>query len=300
MGKNIVVLAGASGFIGSYFRRRFGDDGWEVRTIGRSPADTVHWGDDGGLARTLNGADLLVNLAGRSVSCRYNARNRAEILDSRTTTTAVLGRAISRCSSPPATWLNAGTATIYRHAEDRPQTEDDGEPGTGFSVDVARAWEEALDLAPTPHTRKIPLRIAIVLGPGGGVMRPFANLARLGLGGRMGNGAQKFSWIHIEDLYRAVGFLHRRPDLTGPVNVAAPEVVQNRELMRLVRCAHGVPWGMPMPGWLLKLGAVLIRTEAELVLKSRWVEPRRLLDAGFAFQEPGLESALDRLGGARR
>jgi uncharacterized protein len=300
MGKQIVVLAGASGFIGRYFRRRFGQDGWEVRTIGRSPADTARWGDDGGLARTLDGSSLLVNLAGRSVSCRYNARNRAEILESRVSTTAELGRAISHCSAPPPTWLNASTATLYRHAEDRPQTEDDGEPGSGFSVDVARAWEEALDRAPTPQTRKIPLRIAIVLGPDGGVMRPFANLARLGLGGPMGNGMQKFSWIHVEDLYRAVRFLHRRTDLTGPVNVAAPEAVDNRELMRLIRRAHGAPWGMPTPGWLLKLGAVLIRTEAELVLKSRWVEPRKLLDAGFTFREPGLASALDRISGARR
>lgn len=300
MRKNIVVLSGASGFIGGYFQHRFGQDGWEVRTIGRSPSDTVRWGDDGGLVHALEGADLLVNLAGRSVNCRYNARNRAEILDSRVSTTAELCRAISRSRTPPATWLNASTATLYRNAEDRPQTEDDGEPGTGFSVDVARAWEDALNLAPTPRTRKIPLRIAIVLGPGGGVMRPFANLARLGLGGPMSTGTQKFSWIHVEDLYRAVGFLHQRPDVTGPVNVAAPEVVENRELMRLVRLSYGVPWGMPTPGWLLKLGSVLIRTEAELVLKSRWVEPRKLLDAGFVFQEPGLESALDRLGGPRR
>ncbi len=300
MGSSIVVLAGASGFIGRYFRRRFGQDGWDIRTIGRSPADTARWGDDSAIAAALDGAELLVNLAGRSVSCRYTGRNRAEIMDSRVSTTAALGRALARCNAPPVAWLNASTATIYRHAEDRPQTEDDGELGTGFSVDVARAWEAALNQAPTPQTRKVALRIAIVLGPGGGVMRPFATLARLGLGGAMGTGTQKFSWIQVEDLYRAVRFLHLRTDLAGPVSIAAPDVVTNRDLMRAVRRTHGAPWGMPTPAWLLKLGAVLIRTEAELVLKSRWVASRKLLDAGFVFLEPALEPALERIGGPWR
>ena len=140
-------------------------------------------------------------------------------------------------------------------------------------MDVARAWEAELDAAVTPGTRKIPLRIAIVLGRGGGALRPFANLARLGLGGRMGPGTQKFSWIHVEDLYRCVRFLHARKDITGPVNVASPDVVTNRELMRMVRRAYGARFGIPTPAWLLRLGAVLIRTETELVLKSRWVQP---------------------------
>ena len=292
-----MVLAGASGFVGTYFRSRFERDGWEVRTIGRAPADSARWGDDDGLVNAVDGAGLLVNLAGRSVSCRYSERNRAEILDSRVRTTAELGRAVARCTAPPATWLNASTGTIYRHSEDRPQTERDGDLGTGFSVDVARAWETALAEAETPHTRKIPLRLAIVLGSGGGVMRPFANLARLGLGGPMGGGAQKFSWVHVEDAYRAAAFLRQHTDITGPVNVAAPEVVDNRELMRLVRHAYRAPWGMSTPEWLLKAGAVVIRTEAELVLKSRWVAPRKLLDAGFEFREPALGPALERISG---
>ncbi|WP_406634200.1 TIGR01777 family oxidoreductase [Pseudarthrobacter quantipunctorum] len=302
-GTRTVVLAGASGFIGRYFRARFEKDGWTVRTISRrgsKGAPSAAWGDDDvRLARVLDGAELLVNLAGRSVSCRYNDRNKAAILESRVSTTAALGRAIALCRQPPSTWLNASTGTIYRNAVDRPQSEGDGEPGTGFSVDVARAWEAELDAAVTPGTRKIPLRIAIVLGRGGGALRPFANLARLGLGGRMGPGTQKFSWIHVEDLYRCVRFLHARKDITGPVNVASPDVVTNRELMRMVRRAYGARFGIPTPAWLLRLGAVLIRTETELVLKSRWVQPEKLLDAGFVYSQPELGRALQQIAKAR-
>ena len=292
MDNTTVVIAGASGFIGKHLSRRFAEDGWKVRTIGRSPLASATWGDEAGITAVLEGADLLVNLAGRSVNCRYNRRNRAEILESRVSTTRVLGTALSRCSAPPPTWLNASTGTIYRDTLDRPQTEDDGDLGEGFSVDVARAWEAALAEAPAPVTRKVALRIAIVLGPGGGVMRPLAALARLGLGGRMGPGTQKFSWIHVEDLYRTIRFLHSRTELEGPVNVATPEAVSNRELMRSVRRIYRVPLGLPTPAWLLKIGAIIIRTETELVLKSRWVEPRKLLDAGFTYRYPTLNTAL--------
>lgn len=287
-----VVIAGAGGFIGRHLRRAFGNDGWQVRTIGRGPDNDATWSDDAAIAATIEGAQLLINLAGRSVNCRYNARNRKEILSSRVETTAALGRAVGRSNHPPATWLNASTGTIYRHAEDRPQSEDDGEIGAGFSVDVARAWEETLAAANTPGTRKIPLRITIVLGPGGGVMSPVRNLTRLGLGGAMGKGTQRFSWVHVDDLYRAMLFLEARTDITGPVNIAAPGVVDNRELMRLARKAYGVPLGIPTPAWLLELGAIPVRTETELVLKSRWVHPQKLLDAGFTFRHPELEDAL--------
>jgi uncharacterized protein len=291
-----VVLAGASGFIGRYFRARFEQDGWTVRTIGRKGARSsppATWeDDDGAIAKVLEGTELLVNLAGRSVSCRYNARNKAAILQSRVSTTAALGRAVALCRRPPSTWLNASTGTIYRHATDGPQTEQEGELGTGFSVDVARAWEAELEAAVTPGTRKVPLRIAIVLGPGGGALRPVANLARLGLGGRMGPGTQKFSWIHVEDLYRSVLFVHARKDIAGPVNVASPDIVDNRELMRMVRRAYGTRFGIPTPAWLLRLGAILIRTETELVLKSRWVQPQKLLNSGFVYSQPELGRAL--------
>ncbi|BCW39145.1 NAD-dependent epimerase [Arthrobacter sp. StoSoilB3] len=294
-----VVIAGASGFIGSYFRRRFADAGWQVRTVGRGPSSDAQWNDDGAITKALDGTELLVNLAGRSVNCRYDERHRQEILDSRVLTTRALGRAVAACDEPPRTWINSSTGTIYRHAEDRPQSEIAGELGSGFSVDVARAWEDELASAVVPETRKIPLRIAIVLGPGGGVMTPFRNLARLGLGGHMGPGTQKFSWIHVEDLFRTVLFLHARPELSGPVNAASPYTVDNRELMALVRRSLGIAFGVPTPSWLLEAGSVLIRTQTELVLKSRWVEPRKLLDAGFAFEYPSLAGALNEIATGR-
>ncbi|GAA3273948.1 TIGR01777 family oxidoreductase [Paenarthrobacter aurescens] len=295
-----VVLAGASGFIGRYFRERFVEEGWQVRTVGRGASADAQWNDDGAITTALDGAELLVNLAGRSVNCRYNVRNRREIMDSRVLTTRELGRAVSACEDPPRTWINSSTGTIYRHAEDRPQSEDSGELGSGFSVDVARAWEDELDAAVVPATRKVPLRIAIVLGPGGGVMGPFRNLARLGLGGYMGPGTQKFSWIHVEDLFRVVLFAHAHGELTGPLNAASPYPVDNRELMSLVRQSMRVPFGIPTPSWLLEAGAVLIRTQTELVLKSRWVEPRKLLDAGFAFEYPCLTGALNHIANPTR
>jgi len=293
-----VVLAGASGFIGSYFRQRFAAEGWQVRTVGRAASADAQWHDDGAITKALDGAELLVNLAGRSVNCRYDARHRREIVDSRVLTTRALGRAIASCATPPRTWINSSTGTIYRHAEDHPQSEADGELGSGFSVDVARAWEDELAASVVPETRKIPLRIAIVLGAGG-VMSPLRNLARLGLGGHMGPGTQKFSWIHVEDLFHVVLFVHEHAELTGPVNAATPFAVDNRELMGLVRQSMGVPFGIPTPAWLLEAGAVLIRTQTELVLKSRWVEPRKLLDAGFDFQYPTLAGALNEIAAGR-
>lgn len=295
-----VVIAGASGFIGAHFRQQFAAAGWQVRTVGRngSIADAA-WGDTAAITALLDNADLLLNLAGKSVSCRYTPANKTEIVRSRVETTAELGRAMAACANPPRDWFNASTGTIYRDARDRPQDEYDGELGSGFSVEVARGWEETLAAADTPSTRRIPLRISIVMGPGGGVMRPFNNLARLGLGGRMGDGGQIFSWIHVQDLFRAVVFLHEHREITGPVNIASPVVVTNAELMRAVRSANRAPFGVPTPAWLLKMGAVLIRTETELVLKSRWVASRKLRDAGFIWKHPELSGALASIAGDR-
>ncbi len=285
------VVAGASGYIGQHLRTALEAGGVRVRTVGRGPHADARWGDDRGLADVLAGADLLVNLAGRSVSCRYTKRNADAIFSSRTDTTAALGRALARAADPPELWVNASTGTIYRDARDRPQDEATGELGTGFSVAVARAWEHELFAAPTP-VRKVALRMAIVLGPGGGALNPFVNLARIGFGGRMGPGDQVFSWVHVDDVARAVVHLHGDPALAGPVNVATPHPVTNAELMAEVRAALGWRYGLPLPAGLLEFGARIIRTEAELVLKSRWVRPGVLLDSGFAFAHPTLPEAL--------
>lgn len=307
-----VVIGGASGFIGQHLVTRYRAAGREVLTIGRSGAD-VTWEDPAAIRDAVDGAALVIGMAGRSVGCRYGAANRAEIISSRVETTAALSRAIAASTAPPPVWINSSTATIYRHAEDRPQTEDDGELGSGFSVAVAKAWEEALMADDLPATRRVALRTAIVLGRGS-ALRPIRRLALMGLGGsswdgrwpitrarreagtahefRARYGRQRFSWIHVDDLARVIDAVETTPALSGPVNAASPHPQDNRAFMAGVRRNLGVRIGPPLPRWVLELGAMMIRTETELVLKSRWVLPGKLLQAGFVFEHPELEPAL--------
>lgn len=290
-GLRTAVIVGASGYIGQYLRSALDADGVDVRTIGRGVDSDAQWADPRDIARVLEGSDLVVNLAGRSVSCRYNKRNADQIFTSRTVTTAALGQAISTLASPPELWVNASTGTIYRDARDRPMNELTGELGSGFSVAVARAWEHELFAAPT-RVRKVALRMSIVLGAGGGAINPFINLARIGCGGRMGDGEQVFSWVHVDDVTRAIVHLFEHQEIAGPVNVAAPHHVTNTVLMAEMRNALGRRWGAPTPRWMLEFGASVIRTEAELVLKSRWVESKILQDSGFEFAYATLPDAL--------
>lgn len=231
----------------------------------------------------IEGSDAVINLAGRSVNCRYNERNRRIIRESRVRSTYVLGESISKCNQQPKVWLNSSTATIYRHAEDRPMDEEVGEIGTGFSVGVATDWERALNNTETPNTRKVALRTAMVMGPGkGGPYDAYRSLVKHGLGGKMGNGNQMVSWVHIDDLARAIEFLIES-DLEGPVNIAAPGPMNNRAFMRTIAESYGKRIALPSPVWMLKLGALLLGTETELPLKSLWVIPTRLTEAGFKF-----------------
>ncbi len=307
-----VVLGGAGGFMGTFLAKQYRDQGREVVTIGRSGAD-LQWGDQRGIAAAIDGATLVVGLAGKSVNCRYNEENRAEIFRSRLDTTAQLSAAIAAAAAPPQLWVNSSTATIYRHAEDRPMTEADGDIGAGFSVEVAKAWEQALFADELPATRRVALRSAIVFGDGG-VLGALRTLAKLGFGGANHDGrwpvskarvaagtahypgairgAQRFSWVHIEDVARILDFIEDHPELSGPINASAPHPVDNRSFMASVRRVLGVRFGPPMPRWMLELGAIGIRTETELVLKSRWVVPEKLQEAGFKFNHPELEPAL--------
>ncbi len=276
-----------------------------------APWQTVHWDGEeiGPWIETLEGADVCINLAGRSVNCRYHAGNRRKIYDSRIGTTRLLNRVIAGLDDPPRVWMNASTATIYRHALDRPMDEATGELGGdepisknrrapetwNFSIRVAKDWEAAFFATQTPRTRKVALRSAIVFIPEpGSTFATFLNLVRLGLGGKQGNGRQFVSWIHETDFARAVEFLIEREDIDGPVNVAAPHPLPNREFMAALRDAWGMPNGLPAPRPLLEIGTLLMRTESELVLKSRRVVPGRLLEAGFEFEFPDwLEAAED-------
>lgn len=287
---NKVVLAGGTGFVGQDFAQRFKRLGYEVFIISRQSGH-IAWEDRAGIVQALEGAELLINLAGKSVNCRYTEENRRIILESRTQTTRILGESVLACNNPPKLWINSSTATIYRHAEDRPMTEQDGEIGTGFSVDVATAWEQAFFEFSLPSTRQIALRIAIVLG-NGGVMEPLTNLVRFRLGGSQGSGRQQFSWIHIEDLFRMVIYLQEHSHLEGVFNASSPHPVTNRQLMAALRQQLNVGWGLPSPRWMLEFGARIIRTETELVLKSRWVIPERLEHEGFVFTYNTLDTAL--------
>ncbi|MGO4789602.1 TIGR01777 family oxidoreductase [Paenibacillus sp. 2KB_20] len=287
-----IVLAGGTGFIGTYLTKKFtNEQQTQVLTISRRKGH-IAWNDQEAIVAALEGADMLINLAGKSVNCRYDEKNKELIIKSRVDTTNILGSAIEACHTPPSTWFNSSTATIYRHAEDKPMTEEQGEIGSGFSVEVAKEWERAFFSFSLPQTRQIALRIAIVLGPGGGVMTPYVNLVKYGLGGVQGTGKQKFSWIHVEDLYRMILFLQERAELSGVFNCASPYPVTNKELMEQLRLSLNRRLGLPSPKWLLELGARLIQTETELVMKSRWVIPDRLCKAGFHFTYDTLNKAL--------
>lgn len=268
-----------------------------------SGVQEVKWDGEtvGEWARFLDGSDAVINLAGRTVNCRYHARNRRLILDSRVNSTRALGEAIARAANPPRVWLNSSTATIYRHTFG-PAWDESSETGSApqakdeFSVEVARAWENAFDAEKMPATRKIALRSAMVLGRGKNSVFPvLRRLARVGLGGRMGNGRQFVSWIHEEDFCRAIDWLLEHEGVSGVVNLAAPNPVTNAEMMRAFRKMCGILIGLPASRWMLEVGAFFLRTETELIIKSRRVISGRLMAAGFQFRFPRLEDALPAL-----
>lgn len=304
-----LVIAGGSGFLGSALARFFAARSWEVIVLTRTPRPRanagreIHWDGEqlGDWSKEFEGATALVNLAGVSVNCRYHARNRKLMLDSRLNSTRVLGEAISRCANPPPVWLNSSTATIYKH-NFGPAWEETGEIGGCpeakdiFSVHIATEWERVFNEANTPRTRKVALRSAMVLGHGKNSVFPnLLRLARLGLGGSLAGGGQFVSWIHQEDFCRAVEWLIEHENLDGPVNVAAPNPVTNAQFMATIRKACRVPFGLPASRWMLEIGAFFMRTETELVIKSRRVVPGKLVRDGFSFNFPGLKLAIEDL-----
>lgn len=296
-----IVLPGGSGQVGRVLARDFAAQGHEVVILSRgataAPFRVVPWDAEtiGAWAREVDGADVVINLAGRSVNCRYNTANRREILESRVKSTTVVGQAIAMASRPPRVWLQSSTATIYAHRFDAPNDEATGilggaEPAAPdtwrFSIDVANAWELAFQLANAPRTRKVLLRSAMTMSPDrGGIFDTFLGLVRRGLGGTYGDGRQYVSWIHDVDFARAIRWLIDH-ELDGAVNLASPNPLPNAEFMRTLRRAWGVRLGLPASEWMLEVGALFLRTESELILKSRRVVPGRLLESGFVFQFP--------------
>ena len=309
-----IVIPGGTGQVGTVLRRALTAAGHEVVVLSRRPAGPgeVEWDGRtrGSWAKEVDGSDVVVNLAGRSVSCRYTPVNLKAMMDSRVESARIVGEVIATAVRPPKVWLQMSTATIYAHRFDAPHDEDTGviggtEPGVpgywGYSVDIATAWEREQERADTPHTRKVALRSAMVMSPDrGGVFDVLSWLARTGLGGPVAGGAQYVSWIHDQDFVRAVEFLAERDDLTGPVNLAAPAPLPQRDLMRALRSAWGVPVGLPATRWMAELGAFALRSDTELLLKSRRVVPGRLLAAGFTFDHPHWPRAADDLVRRRR
>ena len=302
-----IILAGGSGFLGSELATHFKALHWEVIVLTRTPklrSDSVReiawdaktlgaWGNE------LDGAAAIVNLTGRSVDCRYNEKNRRDIMDSRVNSTRVVGEAIAQCKTPPRVWLNSSTATLYTHTFGKPHDESSQDMDSAvdakdaFSVEVAQAWERTLNEAKTPATRKVPLRTSMVLGLGRNSVFPvLRRLTRFGLGGRQGSGNQFVSWIHVEDFCRAIEWIIAHDDLDGPVNQCAPNPLPNAEMMKTFRDVCGMPIGLPATEWMLEIGAFFLRTETELIFKSRRVVPGRLLASGFEFRFPTFREVL--------
>lgn len=296
-----IVIAGGSGFLGQVIQRELQNE-YEVFILTRnkkltSERNYFYWNgmDHEDLNPLIGGAFAVINLSGKSVDCRYNERNKKEIFSSRLNATNAIGKAIMACKVKPEVWINSASATIYRHAEDRPMTEENGEKGSGFSVEVSKAWEHTFFSYKLTGTRQVAIRTAIVLGKNGGVMKPFKNLARFGIGGHMGNGNQMFSWMHESDFAAAIKWILNNNELNGVINLSAPNPIPNKVFMKQLRREMHVGFGIPTPKWLLEAGAILIKTETELILKSRWVLPEKLLKSGFEFRYPEIQMALREL-----
>jgi uncharacterized protein len=314
-----IVIPGGTGQVGGILTRAFAARGDQVVVLGRaavadgaSPARNVEWDARtlGPWAKEIDGADVVINLAGRNVNCRYTEPNRRAMMSSRVDSTRIVGLAIEGASRPPGVWLQMSTATIYAHRFDAPNDEATGRIGGDepdaprswkFSIDIARAWERAQAEARTPRTRKVALRTAVVMSPDlGGPFDVLLSLTRVGLGGPIAGGRQFVSWLHDRDLARAIQFLLEHPDFEGPVNLAAPNPLPQRDFMAAIRKAWGIPIGLPATRWMTTIGAFFMRTETELALKSRYVVPGRLLSAGFSFDFPEWPAAVADLVKRRR
>lgn len=299
--KKLIIAAG-TGFLGQVLVEHFKDSFDEIVILTRGKSNSknnikyVNWNAKtfSGWENELENADVLINLAGKSVDCRYNKKNKQEIYNSRIESTKILNEAVLNCKNPPKHWLNSSTSTIYRFSLDKQMDEMNGEIGNDFSMNIAKSWEKAFFETDTPKTLKTALRTSIVLGKNGGAFIPLKTLAKFGLGGKQGKGNQLISWIHEEDFARAVAFVIENK-IEKEINIVSPTPISNQDFMKKLRKVMGIPIGISQPKWLLNIGAKIIRTEPELVLKSRNVIPKRLLEIGFTFKYYSLEKTFKNL-----
>ncbi|MDA6068700.1 TIGR01777 family oxidoreductase [Flavobacterium sp. AC] len=294
-----LIIAAGTGFLGQTLVHRFKDKFDEIVILTRGKSQTidgikyVNWNAKtfSGWENELENSTVLINLAGKSVDCRYTKENKKEILLSRIESTKVLNKAVLNCKNPPKHWLNSSTSTIYRFSLDKQMDEINGKIGNDFSINVALSWEKAFFKTETPNTLKTALRTSIVLGKNGGAFIPLKTLAKIGFGGKQGKGNQFISWIHEEDFANAVGLVIDK-EITGVINVVSPKPARNTDFMKKLRKAVGCPFGIPVNKFLLEIGSFFIRTETELVLKSRNVIPKKLLENGFTFKFGDIDEAF--------
>ena len=294
-----IIIAGGSGFLGKALENYFTERHHEVWILTRNPKrkNEISWDAKtlGSWTNALEDAEVLINMTGKSVDCRYNDDNKAEILRSRIDSTNVLQEAIDLCKNPPKIWLNSSSASTYIHAETLLMTEHGGIIGDDFSMNVCKAWEKAFFAKTNPNIRKVALRTSIVLGKVGGAFPKLKTIVRLGCGGQQGRGNQKVSWIHIEDFCQAIYFIIQDEKIEGAINITSPQPIDNKDFMKILRKEMHIPFGIPSPKFLLEFSSIFLQTETELLLKSRNVYPQRLLDFGFEFKYKSLEEAFESL-----
>jgi uncharacterized protein (TIGR01777 family) len=294
-----IIIAAGTGFLGKNLEEYFIGKGEEVYILTRNPGrhNEIRWDARtlGEWKKVLENADVLINLTGKSVDCRYTEKNKKEIYTSRIESTKVLQEAVDQCIHKPKIWLNASSATIYTHSETHLNTEENGIIGDDFSMNICKSWEKEFFRVENETTRKTALRTSIVLGSNGGAFTKLKMITKLGLGGKQGRGTQKVSWIHIDDFCRAVDFIIKNETISGVVNVTAPNALPNEKFMRKLRNRMNIPLGLNAQVWQLEIASIFLQTETELLLKSRNVYPEKLIQNGFTFNYPDIEAAFQDL-----
>lgn len=297
-----IIITAANGFLGDHLCTYFAETHEVialVRTLlpNKKNITYVQWDGKtlGDWKSYFEGAKAVINLAGKSVDCRYHEENKRLILQSRLESTKVLGQAIEECKVKPTVWINSASATIYAHSLEKPNSESEHVIGSGFSVDVCQQWEEAFFEFTLADVRQVALRTTIVLGEDGGAFPVMKKMVNFFLGGKQGKGNQMISWIHIDDFTKAVDHVLQHEEINGVINIGSPNPLRNSEFMRKLRSACNRPFGIPAPKWLLKLGARIIKTETELILKSRFIQPEKLINTGFKFSYPTIDGAMNDL-----